>query len=289
MADLPEELLSNILWQLKLSMGSHNAPTIENRILTKTLFSCMLASKTLYRLVKPVLYHTINHKDLFKIAQHLAHEPALADHVRELSAHERSCHDSIRIMYEDDARQWPEYLRDRISAFQDCFADTSSPEAISTYGFTMPIATFALLVCTKIHTLVMHSVSSVPPALDFIEDCLDVDPDDPTSTNILASLKKFDLRYPPLPRDLGFEDEDDDEYEAGSESEGSDWLSWFIQSPQLESITLHRLPKRPWRFQRRSPGPKRLTLTDRQAPNLYDRELEDILKALPMLECLDVT
>jgi hypothetical protein len=86
--ELPEELLMNIMWRLKLSMGSHNAPRIENRVLTKTLFSCMLASRTLYRLAKPVLYHTINHKDLFTIAQHLAHEPALADHVRELSCPE---------------------------------------------------------------------------------------------------------------------------------------------------------------------------------------------------------
>jgi hypothetical protein len=96
--ELPEELLMNIMWRLKLSMGSHNAPRIENRVLTKTLFSCMLASRTLYRLAKPVLYHTINHKDLFTIAQHLAHEPALADHVRELSCPERSCHDFITVM-----------------------------------------------------------------------------------------------------------------------------------------------------------------------------------------------
>jgi hypothetical protein len=154
----------------------------------------------------------------------------------------------------------------------------------------MPIATFALLVCTKIDTLVMHNVSPVPHALDFVEDCLSLDPDDPNNTHIpLASLKKFDLRYPPLPREPGPEHDDREQLKAGYESKGSDWLSWFIRLPQLESITLHRLPERPWRFQARSPGPKRLTLTDRRAPTVRTHELEDVLKACPLLEHLDAT
>ena len=98
--DLPEELLLNILWQLKLSAGPARD---QNRVLAQTLFSCLLANKTLYRLAKPVLYHTINHKDLFRIAHHLAHNPALADQVRELSAHERCCHEFVRVM-DDDGR-----------------------------------------------------------------------------------------------------------------------------------------------------------------------------------------
>lgn len=216
--DLPEELLLNILWRLKLSTGSHNAARDENHVLAETLFSCMLASRTLHRLWKPVLYHTINHRDLFRIAQHLAHDPTLADHVRELSAHERSCHESVRVMGEDDDRQWPEYLRDRMSAFRCCFVNPHSPDDISTRGLDMPIATFALLVCTNIHTLVMHSIFHGPPALveHFIKNCISVDPN---KTHIsLARLRKFDLRYPPLPREL----EGDEDLRASFERQNPD-------------------------------------------------------------------
>jgi hypothetical protein len=45
----------------------------------------------------------------------------------------------------------------------------------------------------------------------------------------------------------------------------------------------------PWHFQARSSGPKQLTLADRQHSTVYTREVEDVLKALPMLECLDAT
>ena len=76
---------------------------------------------------------------------------------------------------------------------------------------------------------------------------------------------------------------------AGFESKSSNWFSWFIQLPQLESITLHRLPDYPWHFQARSSGPKRLTLTDRRHSTVYTSEVEDVLKAFPMLDCLDAT
>ena len=84
------------------------------------------------------------------------------------------------MMDEDDGWQWPEYLRVRMSAFRSCFANPRSHEDNITFGFRVPAATFALLVCTKIQTLVMHSIYPVPPALGelSINGCLNIDPND---------------------------------------------------------------------------------------------------------------
>jgi hypothetical protein len=61
---LPEEVLQSIVWQLKLSLGFDYDITDENRVLRKTLVSCMLSSRAFYRLAKPVLYYTINMENL---------------------------------------------------------------------------------------------------------------------------------------------------------------------------------------------------------------------------------
>ena len=50
---------------------------------------------------------------------------------------------------------------------------------------------------------------------------------------------------------------------------------------------MHRLPDRPWHFQARSSGPKWLTSIDRRSPTVHTREVEDVLKACPLLESLD--
>jgi hypothetical protein len=282
--DLPEELLQNILWQLKLS--TDDAARNENRVLTNTLLSCLLASRALNRLAKPVLYHTVNTANLFSLAHQLAHNPTLASQVRELSVDEHSSQ-YVGVMGKSDDRQWPEYLRDRLSACQSCWTERHRREEISTYGFRMPVANLILMVCTNIHTLVLHDKYAEPQAIShhFIEDCKDLGYDDPKAP--LASLRNVDLRYPTVPTEFVYLD--DDEMEPDFESEGYVWFFWLVQLPQIESVTVHRLLKNSSDIPMpSSSGLKRLKLTDPQVPLNTDR-LEGILEAFSMLECLDAT
>jgi hypothetical protein len=282
--NLPEELLENILWRLKLS--TDDAARDENRVLTNTLLSCLLASRTLNRLAKPVLYHTANAANLFSIVHHLAHNPTVASQVRELSVDEHSSQ-YVGVMGINDDRQWPEYLRDRLSACQSCWTERHRREEINTYGFRLPVANLILMVCTNIHTLVLHDKYAEPQAIShhFIEDCMDLGYDDPNAP--LASLRNVVLQYPTVPTELVFLD--DDEMEPDFESEGYVWFFWLVQLPQIESVTVHRLLKNSSDILMLSSSSlKRLKLTDPQEPLDTDR-LEGILEASPMLECLDAT
>jgi len=284
--DLPEELLQNTLWRLKLSTDSHAAARDENRVLTNTLLSCLLASRTLNRLAKPVLYHTVNSGNLLTLAQHLVYHPTLASQVHELSVDERS-YDYVTVMDENDNREWPDYLRDRLSACRSCWTERHRPEEISTYGFSMPVASLVLMVCTNIHTLVLYDTSAEPQAIShyFIEDCMDLGYEN--SNAPLAKLRNVDLRYPTFPIEPAYLY--DDETEPDHESEGYVWFFWLAQLPHIESISVHRLLKNSSDIPMpSSSGLKLLKLTDPGVPLNTDR-LEGILEAFSMLECLDAT
>lgn len=284
--DLPEELLQNILWWLKLSPDSHDAARDQNRVLTNTLLSCLLASRTLNRLATPVLYHTVNTDKLFTLAQHLARDHILASHVRELSIDDVD-NPYVELMDQDDDREWPEYLRDRLSACGSCWTAPDCPEETSKYGFSIPVSTLVLMMCTNIHTLVLYDKSAEPQAIShrFVEECMDLGYNDPNAP--LAKLRNVDLRYPidaSQPIYL-----DDDDMEPGSGSEGSVWFFWLVQLPQIESISVNRLLKNSCDIPMpSSSGLKRLKVTAAEAP-LDTGRLEGILEAFPMLECLDAT
>lgn len=290
MPHLPEELLQKILWRLKLSTDSHNTARDENRILTNTLLSCLLASKKLSRLAKPVLYHTINTStdNLFTLAQHLAYHPDLASQVCELSVDENGSQ-YVGVMGEDDDREWPEYLRNRLSACRSCWTERHNPEDVDKYGFTMPIAAFFLMVCTGIHTLVLHDYAAEPQALShhFVEDCMDLGHEDPHAP--LASLRNVDLRYPTVPL-IPPEPTywSDDEMEPDYEREGYVWFFWLVQLPQIESVSVHKLLKNTSDIPMpSSSGLKRLKVSDETA--LDTERLEEILEAFSALEYLDAT
>jgi hypothetical protein len=103
----------------------------------------------------------------------------------------------------------------------------------------------------------------------------------------LASLRNVDLRYPSVPTEFVYFD--DDEMGPDFESEGYVWFYWLVQLPQIESVTVHRLLKNSSDILMLSSSSlKRLKLTDPQEPLDTDR-LEGILEASPMLECLDAT
>lgn len=279
---LPEELLQKILWQLKLSTDSHYNVKDENHVLSKTLASCLLASRTLYRLAKPVLYHTINTDKLLTITHHFAQDPSLADQVRELSVDERGCHKRVQVMDEDDDRQWPEYLRSRLSAHSSLLTDPRDPDDSSTYGYSMPVATLALIVCTKIHTLVLHGVQNAPQALPdaFMMECLALGHARPDCPDVpLLSLRKFNLERPSAP--------EGPEWDEDGDGEGEHWFSCFLRLPRIASIEMCDIFYDSKYTHSPSSSLKSLVLTEME--ELPASKLEDILKACPMLEILDAS
>jgi len=68
---MPEELLLLILNYLKPSLGPGSGFRREEALLQDTLYSWMRASKTLYRLAEPVLYHTITSGKLSRALEHV--------------------------------------------------------------------------------------------------------------------------------------------------------------------------------------------------------------------------
>jgi hypothetical protein len=151
-------------------------------------------------LAEPVLYHTINTDNLFTVARHLALNPNIAYQVRELSVNERDSHEFVQVMDDTDDRQWPEYLRDRMYAHPSCLAKPNLQDS-GRRGYDLPIAMFALTVCTNIHTLILDSVPSAPQALTetLLEECLAIGRAHPSGPHVpLTSLRELESSVSPL-------------------------------------------------------------------------------------------
>jgi hypothetical protein len=154
---LPEELLQQIMWGLKLDVYSNTSA--DDKLATrKTLLSCMLANSTLHRLVEPVLYHSISQHELTRLVQCFIRRPKLAGLVRELRDCETSCHDPL-----------PEGLND-IDAWREDNIDTCElwgrPYEIVAIGFV-------LLMCARLETLVLEkdACDATFPHGEFFEEC----------------------------------------------------------------------------------------------------------------------
>jgi hypothetical protein len=88
---LPEELLQQIIWYLKLDVYSENSA--DDSLATRmTLLSCMTANSILYRIAQPVLYHSINQHELTRLVQCFIRRPRFAGLVRELRDRETESH-----------------------------------------------------------------------------------------------------------------------------------------------------------------------------------------------------
>jgi hypothetical protein len=248
---LPEEVLQNIMWQLKLSLGFDYQVREENCVSRKTLVSCLLSSRAFYRLAKPVLYYTINvEEDLMVVMEHIIQHPGLTDLVCEIAVTQDQCRDGVEVSRENTEFRRPTY---------------------------MPPATFALGHCTRLHTINLETVSQAPTV--FAEAMLDnyiaaakVQPGD-TSVP-LSSLRKLILERP----------KEDDGYLSDQRDH---WLSCFLRLPKIESLTMCKLAPETEFIQMPSSSLKSLTITEMQDYLLY--KLEDLLKACPVLECLDMT
>jgi hypothetical protein len=247
---LPEEVLQSIVWQLKLSLGFDYDITDENRVLRKTLVSCMLSSRAFYRLAKPVLYYTINMENLMAVMEHLIQYPGLTDLVREISVTQIECCDSVEVSRENTDYQWPTYM--------------------------LP-ATFALGYCTQLFTINLETVSQAPTvfAESMLEQYIAAAKAQPGDTSVpLSSLRRLILERP----------EEDDGYMSDQRDH---WLSCFLRLPKIESLTLCKLAPETKFIQMPSSSLKSLTITEMHDYLLY--KLEDLLKACPALECLDMT
>jgi hypothetical protein len=247
---LPEEVLQNIMWQLKLSLGFDFDVKEKNRLLRKTLASCSLSSRAFYRVAKPVLYYTINMDNLMAVIEHLIQHPGLTDLVHEISATQTECCDSV---------------------------EASRRNMESSWSTDILPATFALGHCTRLHTINLETVSQAPTV--FAEAMLDnyvaAAKAQPGDTSVpLSSLRKLILERP----------EEDDGYLSDQRDH---WLSCFLRLQKIESLTMCKLAPETKFIQMPSSSLKSLTITEMQDYLLY--KLEDLLKACPVLECLDMT
>ena len=286
---LPEELLQRILWQLKLTTGSGYADMRENALRTRTLLSCMTASRTLYRLANPVLYHTMTKtKDLHLVAHHLAHNPSLADQARELVVAENDCHENFPVMHKKDDLHWPQYMHSRMSAHRSFLSYPNHDNDSDTCGYNLPVATFALIVCTNIHTVVMHDFHQVPEALpeEFLTECLALGRAESNGSHVpLAKLSKFSLHQPTSSHGWRSELEIDDEDGDRRQKSGS-WLSCLVRLPRITSLSLRDIPYPSNYADLSLLTLKSLGLSD--VEDLSATTIESLLKAWPMLEVLDV-
>ena len=154
---LPEELLQQIMWGLKLDVYS-NASADDKLATRKTLLSCMLANSTLHRLAEPVLYHSISQLQLTRLVQCLIRRPKLAGLVRELRDCETTCHDKLAEgLHDIDA--WREENIEICELW-------SRPYEIVAIGFV-------LSMCTRLETLVLEkdACDGNFPEGNFLEEC----------------------------------------------------------------------------------------------------------------------
>jgi hypothetical protein len=108
-------------------------------------------------------------------------------------------------------------------------------------GYSLPIATLTLIVCTNVQTLILDGVSSAPQALTetLLEECLALGRVHSSGPQVpLASLREFRIECPTTIRGS------DHNHQPGSLNVGaSHWFSRPLQLPKIESIKVGRLPQ----------------------------------------------
>ena len=155
--NLPEELLQQIMWGLKLDVYS-NTPADDKLATRKTLLSCMLANSTLHRLAEPVLYHSISQHELTKLVQCFIRRPKLVSLVRALRDCENDTHGRLTGGLCD------------IDAWRE-----ENIDICELWGrpYEIPAIGFVLLMCTRLEILVLekNACDQTFPSGDFLEEC----------------------------------------------------------------------------------------------------------------------
>lgn len=274
---LPEELLQIIIWQLKPSTGFQCDILDANLVSRKTLLSCMQASKKLCRLARPVFYHTINvGRNYLAMAHYFAQHSDVADQVRELCVPSQFCHQFVQIMYEDEYLQWPEYMYSRLAAHPSLLSDRAN---LGCGGYRMTVATLALIICSKVRNLLLETTTCAELVVpnDFLRECTALGQTQRDVASVpLATLHNLKLEYPTKP-DYHWDKSGPDDY----------WFSCLLSLPQISSINLHAIPSRSRFTPLPSSSLESLTMTNMEV--MPANRLGELVKACPMLECLDLT
>lgn len=210
------------------------------------------------------------------VTQHLARYPSLADEVRELSIDESDCNDHFEHLYENEDYQWPEHIRSRMLAHPSLFSNSNGQVRISNY---VTVATIALIVCTKVHTLNLTTLSLAPMALPeaFLRECIELGQSRLDNTHApLANLRKLTVEAPQEP-----------EYEDQFMEQGQTWFNDLLRLPQITAISLYDIPYESTFTSTLTSGVKYLSLSKME--DLSVSKLESILEACPLLEGLELT
>lgn len=280
---LPEELLHIILWHLKLPLVSSVAQQSEHKIRRKTLISCMLASRTLYRIAEPVLYHTIISDRAVPILACSSRHSRSPGQVRRLYATGDKCFIRVNSGLLDNIRSHDihtkdmklhNYLQFWMSEYQRTFLHDH-------VGYNIHTASIDIIWCAKLHDLVLPSAFLARWILPtpFLRTCVTQARNSPQADHIpLAQLRRFKVELQPEKCEPGL-----------ALYLQNDWLSCLASLPRIESICIPMITY-PEDFQtssqmRRS-SLKVLTLT---CMDLRPSHLRALLTAFPVLQVLDMT
>lgn len=192
---LPEEIIANIMWHLKQPSGptrrllyaphhrgtdlsvwpTADVPSIidqrhDSHVSRSTLVSCMLASRTFYRLAQPVLYHTVDTDRLRAFIHLCLKRPDLAKDVREFSVPWSNGR------YHHETKNRPE---DHSLSLEDSIANLERRELLARRAarlFLVGITALAVLLLPRLQKLVIKTTSPVdcPLTPEFFKSCIKV-------------------------------------------------------------------------------------------------------------------
>jgi hypothetical protein len=267
---LPEELLQQIMWYLKLDVYNDNLAD-DNLTTRMTLLSCMIANSVLHRLAEPVLYHSINQHELTRLVQCFTRRPRLAGLVRELRDREGESHKRLTEKL-PDIQAWTE------ENFELC-RGWGRPYEIPTIGLVS-------LMCTRLETFILerNDADLTFPCGDFFAECTEWYHEPQTGFGTpLGTLRTFIMQ--PGPRYQDHMSEFDDS-----------WLPGLISLPKIEKIELAELKMYDFEVPDSTSSLQSLTIGSSTVDGLgYTGQLalsivlERLLVKCPMLKYLDLT
>lgn len=267
---LPEELLKQIMWGLKLDVYSDTSA--DDKLATrKTLVSCMLANSTLRLLAEPVLYHSISQQELTKLVQCFIRRPRLVGLVKELRNCNTVGHDQL-----------PEGLHD-IDAWREENIETCE---LWTRPYEIPAIGFVLLMCTRLETLVIvgNACDETFPDGDVLAECTALyEKPSAGSDTPLAALRTLVMQ--PGSNYLSCMNEYDDR-----------WFPGVVSLPNIETIEIAELGMYEFEVSPSISSLKSLTIGSSAMDGLgftgqiaLSLVLEPLLVKCPMLQFLDLT
>jgi hypothetical protein len=269
---LPEELLQQIMWCLKLDVYSANS--VDDSLAKRTtLLSCMTANRILYRLAELVLYHSINQHELTRLVQCFIRRPRLAGYVRELRDRETESHKrSTGGMSDIDA--W----REENFGINELWG---RPHVI-------PPIRLMLHMCTRLETLILERNDSdlTFPDGDYLTGCTELNLKSQASLETpLGTLRTFVMQ-------LG------SRYQDHTSEFDDSWLPGLMFLPNIERIQIAELKIYDFELPDSTSNLRSLTIGSSTRDGIgtgYSYQfpvsiiLERLLVKCPLLQHLDLT